>query len=68
MFTNDGTARAGVRLDYAGGVTPDGQALFLKMGGFFDENVQGGTRFPLPAYEGRKTPNVNFKKLQKLEK
>lgn len=68
MFTNDGTARAGVRLDYAGGVAPDGQALFLKMGGFFDENVQGGTRFAMPSYEGCKTPNVNFKKLKKLEK
>lgn len=68
MFTNDGTARAGVRLDYAGGVTPDGQALFLKMGGFFDENVKGGTRFALPAYEGRKAPKVNFKALKKLEK
>lgn len=68
IFTNDGTARAGVRLDYAGGVAPDGQALFLKMGGFFDENVQGGTRFPLPSYDGCKTPDVNFKKLKKLEK
>lgn len=68
MFTNDGTARAGVRLDYAGGVTPDGQALFLKMGGFFDGNVKGGTCFALPAYEGRKAPKVNFKALKKLEK
>lgn len=68
IFTNDGTARAGVRLDYAGGVTPDGDALFLKMGGFFDENVKGGTSFPMPAYQGKSTPKINFKALKKLEK
>lgn len=68
VFTCDGTARAGVRLDYAGGVAPDGQALYLKMGGFFDESVEGGSRFPMPSCEGCTAPRVNFKKLKKLEK
>ena len=68
VFTHDATARAGVRLDYAGGIAPDGEALYLKMGGFFDQYVKGGTRFPLPAYEGRKAPKVDFKALKKLER
>lgn len=68
IFTNDGTARAGVRLDYAGGVTPDDQALFLKMGGFFNENVKSGKHFAMPSYQGRKTPKVSFKALKKLER
>lgn len=64
-FTNDGTARAGVRLDYAGGTTPDGQALFLKMGGFFNGNTAGGTRFQLPA--GQQTPpQIDWEALGKL--
>lgn len=67
-FTHDATGRAGVRLDYAGGPTPDGKALYLKMGGFFDQNVEHGTRFPLPAYDAQKPPKVNFKALKKLGK
>ncbi|MDR2968656.1 MAG: DUF3472 domain-containing protein [Tannerellaceae bacterium] len=35
VFTNDATARAGVRMDYAGGV--EGDAFFLKNGGFFND-------------------------------
>lgn len=65
-FTHDATGRAGVRLDYAGGLTPDGSALYLQMGGFFDQNVAHGTRFPLPAYDGQKPPKLNFKALKKL--
>ncbi len=65
-FTNDATAQAGVRLDYAGGVTEDGKALFLKMGGFFDGNVQRGTRFPLPAYDSTQPPQINWQGLEKL--
>lgn len=34
QFTHDATARAGVRMDYAGGVEND--AFFLKNGGFFN--------------------------------
>ena len=44
-FTNDGTARAGVRLDYRGGLTPDKKGVFLQMGGFFNENTPYGSRF-----------------------
>lgn len=67
-FTNDGTAQAGVRLDYAGGQTADGKALFLKMGGFFDENVQAGTRFPLPAYDTTQPPQIDWQALEELGK
>ncbi len=66
IFTNDATAGAGVRLDYMGGQTADGKALFLKMGGFFDENLQTGTRFPLPAYESTQPPVIDWVALEKL--
>lgn len=66
VFTNDGTAQAGVRLDYIGGQTADGKALYLKMGGFFNENVQGGTNFPLPAYDTTQPPQVDWEALEKL--
>ena len=68
IFTHDATASAGVRLDYAGGLSPDGKSFFLKMGGFFDHNVKGRTRFPMPSYDAQKAPNVNLKSLKKLEK
>ena len=66
IFTNDGTAQAGVRLDYTGGQTADGKALFLKMGGFFDENIQSGTQFPLPAYDSTQPPQIDWEALEKL--
>lgn len=65
-FTNDGTAQAGVRLDYSGGQTADGKSLFLKMGGFFNENVKGGTQFPLPAYDATQPPVIDWEALEKL--
>ncbi|MBQ0050358.1 MAG: DUF3472 domain-containing protein [Bacteroidales bacterium] len=68
IFTHDATAGAGVRLDYAGGVTPEGDAFYLKMGGFFDENVKGKERFAIPARPGDEAPKINFKALKKLEK
>lgn len=68
IFTHDATASAGVRLDYAGGLSADGKSFFLKMGGFFDHNVKGRTRFPMPSYDAQKAPNVNLKSLKKLEK
>lgn len=37
-FTYDATAKAQVRMDYAGGV--EGDNFFLKNGGFFDENTE----------------------------
>ena len=66
IFTSDGTAHAGVRLDYTGGQTTDGKALFLKMGGFFDENVKSGTHFPLPAYDNAQPPKIDWEALEKL--
>lgn len=66
IFTNDGTGHAGVRLDYIGGQTADGKALFLKMGGFFNENVQSGTQFPLPAYDNTQPPQIDWEALEKL--
>ncbi len=68
IYTNDGTARAGVRLDYAGGQTEDGKALFLKMGGFFDENVQTGAQFALPAYDNTQPPQIDWEALEKQGK
>lgn len=66
IFTNDGTGHAGVRLDYTGGQTADGKSLFLKMGGFFNENVQSGTQFPLPAYDNTQPPQIDWEALEKL--
>lgn len=66
IFTNDGTAHAGVRLDYIGGQTDDGKALFLKMGGFFNENIQSGTQIPLPAYDNTQPPQIDWAALEKL--
>lgn len=68
IFTHDATGKAGVRLDYAGGLDPDNNALYLKMGGFFDQNVEHGTRFDLPAYESEESPKINLKSLEKLGK
>ncbi len=65
-FTNDATAHAGVRLDYIGGQTADGKALYLQMGGFFNENLQSGTRIPLPAYDSTQPPVIDWEALDKL--
>lgn len=58
-FTNDATAGAGHRVDYSGGVIPPGEplsgALFLKMGGYFTDNVPTRTRFVKPARGQRPT-------------
>lgn len=43
MFTNDATARAGVRQDYAGGVTDN--MFFLRNGGFFNDNTEYKSMF-----------------------
>lgn len=66
IFTNDGTAQAGVRLDYIGGQTADRKALYLKMGGFFNENIQSGTQIPLPAYDNTQPPQIDWEALEKL--
>ena len=43
-YTADATAHKGARLDYAGGVTPEGR-FFLRNGGFFSERVAYGATF-----------------------
>lgn len=43
VFTNDATARAGVRMDYAGGVEKD--VFFLKNGGFFNDYTEYKSSF-----------------------
>lgn len=58
-FTHDATARAEVRMDYAGGVE-DG-AFFLKNGGFFNENTTYKSLFTRPA-QGAK-PEVDLSTL-----
>ncbi len=66
VFTNDGTAQAGVRLDYAGGQTEDGKSLYLKMGGFFDGNVPAHSRFSMPDYGNTLPPQIDWDALEKL--
>lgn len=63
MFTFDNTARAGVRKDYAGGTTPQGQ-FFLKNCGFFDDNTPYRAKFTRPATG--KSPQIDFEALKKL--
>ena len=62
MFTYDGTAKAGVRQDYAGGV--DGDKYYLKNGGFFNENTEFRTVFTRP--EGNIKPDVDISILDGL--
>lgn len=63
VFTYDATAKAQVRLDYAGGV--DGDCFFLKNGGFFNENTELNsifTRLPKnnqPKIEIEKLPGIS---------
>ncbi|MDR1402317.1 MAG: DUF3472 domain-containing protein [Tannerellaceae bacterium] len=63
VFTCDATAKAQVRLDYAGGV--DGDYFFLKNGGFFNENTEPNrifTRLPKndrPEIEIEKLPGIS---------
>ena len=62
-FTHDATAKAQVRLDYIGGKTEDNR-YYLKMGGFFDENIPMGSKFyRLPSGE---EPDIDLKALELL--
>lgn len=65
VFTCDSTANAGVRTDYAGGLSEDGKSFFLKNCGFFDGKVESHTNF-----ERKSTkfdpPLINFQALEKL--
>jgi Domain of unknown function (DUF3472)/Domain of unknown function (DUF5077) len=62
-FTGDATAGGRHRLDYAGGV--DGDAFFLKNGGFFDDFVPLNSRFQRPATPERK-PVIDFEVLKAM--
>jgi len=61
VFTNDATARAGVRMDYAGGV--EGDAFFLKNGGFFNDYTEYRSLFTRRPQGIR--PEVDLEKLTK---
>ena len=62
-FTNDGTAAAGLRLDYQGGVLDNG-SFYLKMGGFFNESTTAGTEY-VSNSNGTK-PDIDFEHLKTL--
>lgn len=59
MFTYDATARAQVRMDYAGGVEED--CFYLRNGGFFPDNTEFKSIFTRSA--NGNTPDVDVKKL-----
>ncbi len=59
VFSYDATARAQVRLDYAGGV--DGDFFFLKNGGFFNDNTELGSIFTRPLKNNQ--PKIEIDKL-----
>ena len=58
-FTYDATAKAQVRLDYAGGEVNNG--FFLKNCGFFNQNTPYNT--PLKKIGTNKRPDINLKKI-----
>ncbi|MCC8174092.1 MAG: DUF3472 domain-containing protein [Odoribacter sp.] len=64
-FTYDNTARAGVRLDYQGGLTIDGY-FYLKNCGFFFENTEYNSKFNRPA--SNVNPVIDFDMLENLGK
>lgn len=63
-FTYDATAAAGVRKDYAGGVTQQGD-FFLKNCGFFDHNTAYKAQFTRES-KGSNPPLVDLEALRKL--
>lgn len=63
-FFCDETAGNKVRLDYAGGVTPDKKNFFLRNCGFFSETTAAGTEFARKAQ--RKAPKIDFAALDAL--
>jgi hypothetical protein len=67
-FTNDATAGALERLDYAGGVlpanNPQAGAMFLKMGGYFTDNLPRNTKLDKPTSGNR--PAIDFAALNAM--
>lgn len=63
LFTYDATAAAGVRKDYAGGVTKEG-LFYLKNCGFFDQNTPYKSTFTRPATGT--LPDIDLEAIKKL--
>lgn len=62
-FTYDNTARAGVRLDYQGGLLNNNR-FYLKNGGFFNQSTEYNTKFRrLPEM---RQPDIDFDSLERL--
>ncbi|MCD8164705.1 MAG: DUF3472 domain-containing protein [Bacteroides sp.] len=59
-FTADATARATARMDYKGGVEPEG--FFLQNCGFFNDPTPIGSTFKRSP--GNKKPDINWKELE----
>jgi hypothetical protein len=68
VFTHDATGDRGERIDHAGGILPAGHpqagALFIKMGGFFTDNVNEPKQFFKQALNNR--PNIDFNALNAM--
>lgn len=62
-FTYDATAKAKMRLDYAGGEVNN--RFFLQNCGFFDQNTEYNTPFKRP--ETNKRPDINLKKITSIK-
>ncbi|MEG1935703.1 MAG: DUF3472 domain-containing protein, partial [Rikenellaceae bacterium] len=65
MFTYDATARAGVRIDYAGGTTTDGTMFYLKNCGFFTENTPYKAKFTRK--NATQPPVIDFAALESIK-
>lgn len=64
-FTCDGTGRAAVRTDFAGGLSEDGKSFFLRNCGFFNETTESNSRFERKSMMSA-PPMINFAALEKL--
>lgn len=64
LYACDETGNKKMRVDYAGGVSPDGKRFWLKNCGFFDGLVEPGKLFSRKA-SGR-APKIDFAALEKL--
>ncbi|MGL4851107.1 MAG: DUF3472 domain-containing protein [Phocaeicola sp.] len=65
-FSYDATAGAGVRVDYAGGVSKDQKAFFLKNCGFFNENTVANAKFSRVPTPDQK-PVIDLKALHAIK-
>ena len=65
-FTCDATGRAGVRLDYAGGVTSDRRGFFLQNCGFFNDTTPVDSHHTRQHDFSAAPPDIDFAALEKL--